>query len=50
MEGFLKQTYLFSVFRMMSEDGGGGRSKVFMRVKEQWIHSGLVFVGAELGR
>ena len=28
MEGFLKQTYLFSVFRMMSEDGGGGRSKV----------------------
>ena len=28
VEGFLKQTDLFSVFRMMSEDGGGGRSKV----------------------
>ena len=25
---FLKQSYLLSVFRMMSEDGGGGRSKV----------------------
>ena len=25
---FLKQTYLFSVFRVMSEDGGGGGSKV----------------------
>ena len=24
----LKQSYLFLVFRMMSEDGGGGRSKV----------------------
>ena len=28
VEGFLKHAYLFSVFRMMSEDGGGGRSKV----------------------
>ena len=28
VEVFLKQTYSFSVFRIMREDGGGGRSKV----------------------
>ena len=35
---FLKQTYLFSVFRMMSKDGGGGRSKVLWGWGE-WINS-----------
>ena len=34
VEGFLKQTYLLSVFRMMSEDGGRGRSKVSCGLKD----------------